>query len=159
MLAVQRNQAKKGNEMPVLPDTASGGAVVQQSANGDTALNSERPSGSRFSFQKQTPLNALAQKTTVSSRDDPANIIGDVYIGKDRKSRTAGQKGSFSQTHAANATSYRDVVDRLTQAPLKRAELKVVMENKSYDLQFKQMQQERSRRAMVFANSNEPTDK
>ena len=71
-------------------------SATQNRAHGsvDQALGPNEPlSGSSLNFRKfQVSDYPLAIKTATSSRDDPTNIIGDVYIGKDRKSRTVRNK-------------------------------------------------------------------
>ena len=56
----------------------------------------------------------------VRGRNNPNNILGDVFVGKSGKT---GEKPHYS-----------DVVRRLTSGPLEQAEKRIVMENKSYDL-------------------------
>ena len=78
-----------------MTDTASGIRPPVPSA--DRVLGLDEPlSGGRLNFRKyQVSDNSLPQRTVLSSREDPSNIIGDVYIGKDR-SKTVRNKESFS---------------------------------------------------------------
>lgn len=69
-------------------------------------------------------------------RNDPRNILGDVYVGRDPQKRKS----------APNSVDYKHVVDRLTKKPLVFVERQIALENKSYELQTKQIQMERSRR-------------
>ena len=56
----------------------------------------------------------------VRGRNNPNNILGDVFVGKSGKT---GEKPHNT-----------DVFRRLTSGPLENAEKRIVMENKSYDL-------------------------
>ena len=67
------------------------------------------------------PFNARQ----IGGREDVNNIIKDEYVGRKKQNTVRSQ---------SNTNNYQQVVERLTRQPLARAEQRVVMENKSYDL-------------------------
>ena len=61
------------------------------------------------------------------------------------------KRAKLRAPNTATTTSpknYHEVVNRLTKEPLAKIELKIAIENKSYDMQVKNMQMVRSRHQM-----------
>ena len=91
-------------------------------------------------------------------KNNATNILKEVNLGSERSMthRPLPKQAQIHRKHvkamregrSVSPSSYHEVVERLTKEPLAKVELKIAIENKSYDMQMKNMSMLKSRRLM-----------